>query len=260
MSHRLLGKTALITGGSRGIGRAVADAYAAEGADIFLCARNAAHLAEATAQIRDEHGVAAHGFACDVADREAVFAMVHEAERIAPIDVLVNNAGVYSAGAFANYDFDAFRHVMEVNVYGVVHVTQAVLGGMLERRAGRVINLASTAGKWGTRNQSAYNASKHAVIGLTRCLSLEVAPHNILVNAICPWIVDTELGGELVAGLAEHAGIPLATFSETLQNSVPLKRWVRPQEVAKLAVYLASDDASYINGQAWAVDGGYTMM
>ncbi len=174
--------------------------------------------------------------------------------------MLVNNAGVYATGHFIDFPADEFRRVLEVNVLGVVSVMQAVLPGMIARGGGRVINLASTAGKWGTRNQSAYNASKHAVIGLTLCLALELAPQGVLVNAICPWIVETDLGEELVAGLARSAGVAVDAFGETLRNAVPLKRLVRRDEVAGLAVYLASDEASYVNGQSWAVDGGYTMV
>ena len=260
MSLRLLGKTALVTGASRGIGAAIAEACAAEGANLALCARQPAALETLAARLREDYEVDARGFACDVGDRDAVFAMVARAEAWRPLDVLINNAGVYAAGRFVDFPIDAFRRVLDVNVLGVVHVTQAVLPGMLERGRGRVINIASTAGKWGTRNQSAYNASKHAVLGLTRCLALELAPQGVLVNAICPWIVDTDLGDELVSGLARSAGVAAETFGETLRNAAPMKRWVQPQEVASLAVYLASDEASYVNGQSWAVDGGYTMV
>jgi len=260
MTRRLEGKTALVTGASRGIGAAIAEAYAAAGANLALCARQAAPLERLAARLREEYGIDALACPCDVADRDAVQAAVARAEAWRPLDVLVNNAGVYAAGRFIDFPADEFRRMLEVNVLGVVGVTQAVLPGMIARGGGRVINLASTAGKWGTRNQSAYNASKHAVIGLTRCLALELAPQGVLVNAICPWIVDTDLGEELVAGLARSAGVPVEAFGETLRNAVPLKRLLRPAEVAGLAVYLASDEASYVNGQSWAVDGGYTMV
>jgi NAD(P)-dependent dehydrogenase (short-subunit alcohol dehydrogenase family) len=145
-------------------------------------------------------------------------------------------------------------------VYSVFHVTQAVLPGMLARRSGRIVNLASTAGKWGSRHQSAYNASKHAVVGLTRCLGLELAPHNILVNAICPWIVDTDMATGFMDRHAAIAGVSAAELTARMNATVPLGRWIRPEEVANLALFLASDEASYINGQAWTVDGGYTMI
>ncbi|HMM77584.1 MAG TPA: SDR family NAD(P)-dependent oxidoreductase [Gammaproteobacteria bacterium] len=260
MSFRLLGKTVLVTGASRGIGAAIAEACAAEGANLALCARRPEALDEVAARLREVYDVDARGYACDVGDRDAVFDMVARAQAWRPLEVLINNAGVYAAGGFVDFSIDTFRRVLDVNVLGVVHVTQAVLPGMLERGRGRVINIASTAGKWGTRNQSAYNASKHAVLGLTRCLALELAGQGVLVNAICPWIVDTDLGEELISGLAHSAGVAVETFGETLRNAAPMKRWVRPHEVAGLAVYLASDEASYVNGQSWAVDGGYTMV
>ena len=131
---------------------------------------------------------------------------------------------------------------------------------MIARRTGRIVNLASTAGKWGSRNQSAYNVSKHAVVGLTRCLGLEMAPHNIGVNAICPWIVDTDMATGFIAEHANAAGITPAQATTNFVAAVPIKRYIRPDEVAGLAVYLASDEASYISGQSWTVDGGYTMV
>jgi NAD(P)-dependent dehydrogenase (short-subunit alcohol dehydrogenase family) len=258
MTARLDGKTALITGASRGIGRAIAEAFAAAGADLVLNARDAAKLGEVADELRAAHGVNVHTAPCDVTDRAAVRAMV-DGLGVA-VDILVNNAGIHRARRFLDYSFEDFAAVLETNVYGVLHITQFLLPGMIERGRGRVINLASTAGKWGSRNQSAYNASKHAVVGLTRCLALEMAPHNVLVNAICPWIVDTDMA---VGFIGEHAaanGLAPEQMLEAFKAAVPLKRMIRPEEVAALAVFLASDDASYVNGQTWAVDGGYTMI
>ena len=260
MANRLFGKTALITGGSRGIGRAIAQAYAAEGCALVLNAREAQRLRQAGTAIAHEFNVPVETMACDITDRAGVFAMVAAAQAWRPLDILVNNAGIHVAAGFLDYSFEDFQRVMESNVYGVFHVTQAVLPGMIARRCGRVINLASSAGKWGSRNQSAYNASKHAVVGLTRCLGLEMAPHNVLVNAICPWVVETDMLRDFMHGhAAAVAGNPDELMAR-FQASVPLQRWIQPAEVAGLALYLASDEASYINGQAWAVDGGYTMI
>ena len=150
--------------------------------------------------------------------------------------------------------------MLETNVYGVLHVTQFVLPGMIARRAGRVINLASTAGKGGTRNQSAYNASKHAVVGLTRCLALEMAAHQVLVNAICPWVVDTDMATSFISEHAAVLGIDAQQATANFVANVPLKRFIRPEEVAAVAVFLGSDESSYVNGQSWAIDGGYTMI
>jgi NAD(P)-dependent dehydrogenase (short-subunit alcohol dehydrogenase family) len=260
MPGRLSGKTALITGASRGIGRAKADAFAAAGANLVLNARDAGRLATAAAEITAAHGVNVHTAPCDVTDRAAVRAMVDALDKHIEIDVLVNNAGIHRARGFLDYTFEDFAEVLETNVYGVLHITQFVLPGMIARKRGRVINVASTAGKWGSRNQSAYNASKHAVVGLTRCLALEMAPHNVLVNAICPWIVDTDMATGFISEHAAANGLSPAQMLEAFKAAVPIKRMIRPAEVAAVAVFLASDDASYVNGQSWAVDGGYTMI
>ncbi len=260
MTTRLAKRTALITGGSRGIGRAIAEAFAAEGCNLVLNARDPERLAATAAEIAAAHGVQVDTAPCDVCDGEAVRSMVANAEAAAPLDILVNNAGIHIPAPFVDYSFEDFRAVIESNVYSVFHVTQAVLPAMMERRAGRVINLASTAGKWGSRNQSAYNASKHAVVGITRCLGLEMAPYNVLVNAICPWIVDTDMARGFMERHAAVGGADPEELKARMNATVPLGRWIEPREVAGLAVYLASDDASYINGQAWTVDGGYTMI
>ena len=260
MGTRLAGKTALITGGSRGIGRAIAAAFAAEGCAIVLNAREPARLEDAAAALQNAHAVPVMALACDVTDRDGVRAMVATAAAWRPLDILVNNAGIHVPARFIDYTFDDFKRVIESNVYSVFHVTQAVVPAMMERQRGRIINLASTAGKWGSRNQSAYNASKHAVVGITRCLGLEMAPYNVLVNAICPWIVDTDMVRGFMEQHAAIAGVEPHEFATRLNATVPLGRWIQPAEVAGLALYLASDEASYINGQAWTVDGGYTLI
>jgi NAD(P)-dependent dehydrogenase (short-subunit alcohol dehydrogenase family) len=260
MAARLAGKTALVTGASRGIGRAIAEAFATEGCQLVVNARDAMRLQTVADEIAASHGVAVRVAPCDVTDRAAVLDMVAEAEAWAPLDILVNNAGIHIPARFIDYTFEQFKSVIESNVYSVFHVTQAVAPAMMARSYGRVINLASTAGKWGSRNQSAYNASKHAVVGITRCLGLEMAAYNVLVNAICPWVVDTDMASSFMQQHAAVAGTAVEELKTRMNASVPLGRWIEPREVAGLALYLASDDASYINGQAWTVDGGYTMI
>lgn len=260
MGGRLNNKTVLITGASRGVGRAIAERFAAEGANLALNARNADALEQAALALRTSHEVAITCHAADVTDAAAMQLMVSNIEAAAPIDILVNNAGIHIGSAFLDYSFEDFKRVMNVNVDGVFHVTQSVLRHMVARKAGRIVNIASTAGKWGSRNQSAYNASKHAVVGLTRCLGLEMAPHGIFVNAVCPWVIDTDMKNDLLRKNAEATGMSEDALTEALLSTVPIKRWIEPQEVAGLALYLASDEASYINGQAWTIDGGYTMI
>ncbi len=260
MSARLLGKTALITGASRGIGLAIAEAFAREGANLALNARDPVKLQETADALAAAHGVRVTAHAADVTDRDAMQRMVQNVEAEGNIDVLVNNAGIHKARPFLEYTFEDFRDVLETNVYGVLHVTQFVLPAMIARKHGRVINLASTAGKGGTRNQSAYNASKHAVVGLTRCLALEMSAHNVLVNAICPWVVDTDMATGFISEHAKNLGIDVEQATRNFLSMVPIKRFIRPEEVANLAVFLASDESSYVNGQSWAVDGGYSMI
>ncbi len=260
MTQRLQGKTALITGASRGIGLAMATAYAAEGARLWLNARDPTRLTQVAADLRSRFGVEVDTTACDVMDRPQVALMVAAAEARDGIDILVNNAGIHRAAPFLEYSAQDFRDLFEANFISLVHTTQCVLPGMMARKAGSIVMLASTAGKWGTPNQSAYNVSKHAVIGLTRCLALEVAPHKIRVNAICPWIVDTDMATSFIAEHAKVAGLSAEQTAANFINSVPLKRYIQPSEVAQLAVFLGADEASYINGQSWAIDGGRTMI
>ena len=260
LKGRLAGKSALITGGSRGIGKAIAVAFAREGCAIFLNGRDSKRLKETVDELSKEFAVDIGCFAVDVTDSAGVENMVNTAEEWNPIDILVNNAGIHKGASFLDYSFADFKDVLDTNVYSIFHVTQALLKRMVGSRPGRVINIASTAGKWGSRNQSAYNASKHAVVGLTRCLALEMAPHNILVNAICPWVVDTDMAEKFVDSHAATLGKTESEFKKQMNATVPLGRFIRVEEVAGIAVFLASEEASYINGQSWSVDGGYTML
>ena len=261
MSPRLKQKRVLITGASRGIGFGIAKAFAAEGANLILNARDHKRLEAAAKELRESSGVTVEIAPCDVTDQRAVEDMVETAFSTGPVDVLVNNAGVYKPQAFVDYTMEDFRDIFEVNVFAVIALTQLVLRKMLAAKSGNIVNVASTAGKWGSRNQSAYNMSKHALVGMTRCLALEMAPHQIRVNALCPWIVDTDLADTFVSGHAEILDLPEATVATNLKSAIPLhSRWIKPEEVASLAVFLASDESTYVTGQAWTIDGGYTMI
>ena len=256
---RLAGRVALITGASRGIGRSIAERFAEEGADLFLVATGTAQLAEAKAAA-DAAGVRAIAHATDVSDRAAVEAMFAAAlAAFGRIDVLVNNAGVYKAAPITDYSFEDFDRVMQVNVYGAFHVMQLALSHMKPRRAGKVINIASTAGKGGSMNQAAYNASKHALIGLTRCAALEMGPHQVNVNAICPGFVQTDMLDEFRSH-SDILGVPFEKVLEGALARAPLKRFLQPREVADLAVYMASAESDGMTGQSIAIDGGLWMI
>ena len=256
MSQRLLQSVALITGASRGIGREIAQAYAKEGAKLCLVARNLAALHEVVAELALP-AERVMTVALDVTDRAACFAAVQATQtRFGHIDILVNNAGIYQAKPFLDYTAQDFQTLLDVNVMGVIHFTQACLPGMQARKQGRVINMASTAGKWGSRNQSAYNISKHAVVGLTRCVALEASPYGVTVNAICPGFVQTDMLEELKAQVALSSGASADEFVKAALARVPLGRMLTTQEIAGMAVYLGSAESSGMTGQSIHIDGG----
>ena len=256
---RLGGRTALVTGASRGIGRAIALRYAEEGADLFLAATNASALQETQAQA-EALGARVAWQCTDVSQREQVQALVDAAlARFGAIDILVNNAGVYKAGRLVDLTPEDFDRVQQVNVYGAFHVMQLVLRHMQPRGRGKVVNIASTAGKWGSMNQSAYNASKHALVGLTRCAALEMGAHGINVNAICPGFVQTDMLDEFRAH-ADILGVPFEKVLEAGLARVPLKRFLQPREIADLAVYLGAAESDGMTGQTLLLDGGMLMV
>ena len=259
MAHRLDQQVAIITGASRGIGRAIAEAYAAEGASLCLVATDTARLSE----VKDALGLPAERImtvSLNVTDRDACFAAVEQVEqRFGRVDVLVNNAGVYRAKPFMDYVPQDFQDMLDVNLFGVLHFTQACLPGMQARQHGRIINMASTAGKWGSRNQSAYNVSKHAVVGLTRCLALEASPYKVTVNAICPGFIQTDMVEELKAQVAKSSGISGEDMVKAALARVPLGRVLDPDEIASLAVYLGSAESRGMTGQSIHLDGGMVL-
>lgn len=258
---RLKGKAALITGAGRGIGGAIADAFAAQGAALCLLDLDEPAAAEAASRAR-EKGVDAFAQMGDVTDADAVARVVEAAQqRFGRIDILVNNAGIFQAARFLDYSLEDWRRMMEINVTGTFLCTQAVLRGMVPAGGGKIINMSSIAGKSGAAYTSAYNASKHAVIGLTRCVALEMAEHGINVNAICPGLVDTDLFDGLLLEVGALRGFSDGeTLRKAMLKSVPLGRMIRPSEVADLAVFLASPESDGMTGQAITLSGGRLMV
>lgn len=257
---RLHGTVAMITGASRGIGRAIAQAYAAEGAELCIVATDDARLAEVEASLALP-AQRTMRIALDVTDRDACFAAVERVrQRFGRLDALVNNAGVYKSRTFLDYSPQDFQRLLDVNLFGTVHLMQAALPGMQARGYGRIVNIASTAGKWGSRNQSAYNVSKHAVVGLTRCVALEAATSGVTVNAICPGFVQTDMVENLKR---EYAAIGGPGGGEAIVKAalarVPMARVLDPNEIAGLAVYLGSRESGGMTGQSILVDGGMLM-
>ena len=256
---RLADRTAFVTGGGRGIGRAVALALAREGARVMVVARTAAEVERVAGEIRAERGDGAAGHAtCDVADPESVRAAFAECAKAfgrSP-DVLVNNAGIAESAPLAKTSDEMWARHLAVNLSGVFYCTRAALPPMVERGWGRVINIASIAAKTGAPYIAAYSASKHGVLGLTRSAALEVARKGVTVNAVCPGYVETDMTTRAVENITATTGRSAEEALETLRRMSAQHRLVTPEEVAALCVLLASEDGRGITGQAINVDGG----
>jgi ketoreductase len=251
-------RVALVTGATSGIGLAVTRTLAASGHRVFICARNAATLATTVKQLQDE-GLDVDGTTCDVRSPAEVAAFVQAAvDRFGPVDVLVNNAGRSGGGVTADLTDDLWFDVIATNLHSVFLVTREVLttGGMRHSAWGRIINIASTAGKQGVVLGAPYSASKHGVVGFTKALGNELAPTGITVNAVCPGYVETPMAQRVRAGYAAAWHTSEDEILTKFQAKIPLGRYSTPQEVAGLVGYLAGDTAASITAQALNVCGG----
>jgi NAD(P)-dependent dehydrogenase (short-subunit alcohol dehydrogenase family) len=255
---RLAGRNAFITGGGRGIGRAVALAFAREGARVFVVARTEAEVARVAEEVSAEFGAEAAHAACDVSDSSSVAGAFEKAREFfgRGADVLVNNAGVAESSKFAGTTDEFWRRHLSVNLDGTFYCMRAAVPPMVERGWGRVINVASIAGKTGAPYIAAYSASKHGVLGLTRSVALEVASKGVTVNAICPGYVDTDMTTNAVAQITQKTGRSADEALDAIKRMSPQNRLVTSEEVAALALLLASEDGRGITGQAINVDGG----
>ena len=245
----LQGKTAVVTGGSRGIGRAVAVALAAEGAGVAgVFAGNTAAAAE-TVRIIENAGGTAVAVQCDVADEAAVADMIKKVqEKFGSVDILVNNAGITRDGLLMRMKSDDWNAVINTNLTGVYNCTKGVTKMMMKQRSGSIINMTSVVGETGNAGQANYAAAKAGVIGFTKSVAKELASRGIRVNAVAPGCIDTDMTAVLSDAVKEE-----------MIKTIPLGRTAAPEEVAQAVVFLASDRAGYITGQTLNVDGGMVM-
>ena len=259
MPQLLQDRVTLVTGAGRGIGRAIALAFAAEGARLAITARTTSELDEVLSTIRST-GADAVTLPADLSDRTTPARLIGEIERLlGPVEILVNNAGIGSSAdprPVVDFDDSFWDLSLAVNLTAPYLLCKAVLPGMLRRRSGRIITVASINGKIGSLHGAAYAASKHGVLGLTRTLAMEVAPEGITVNAICPGPVHTVMNDRRIEYDAQRRGVALSELEASL---TPLGRRLEPAEIAPLAVYLASDAAGAVTGQAINIDGGLLM-
>ncbi len=253
---RLEGKGVVITGGGRGIGAATARVLAAEGASVVVSARSKNEI-EAVAQELRDAGHRAQAICCDVTSAEQVKALEAKAvEHLGRVDILVNNAGIASSAPLKRIRLEDWNGIFAVNVTGTFLCTQAFLPAMTERRWGRVVNVASIAGLSGAAYISAYSASKHAVIGFTRCLAAEVAPSGVTVNAVCPGYVETEMVRQSVANIVHKTRLSEKDARANIVKMNPQGRILDADEVAYQILCLCDPRALGVNGQALVLDGG----
>ncbi|HEY4305885.1 MAG TPA: 3-oxoacyl-[acyl-carrier-protein] reductase [Gemmatimonadaceae bacterium] len=245
MKIDLTGKTALVTGSTRGIGRAIAESLAGAGARVAIVGRDETRAKEAAAQVSSD----ARGFACDVGDIASVTALVEAVEKeFGAIDILVNNAGLTRDNIFLRLKDDDWDAVIDANLRGAFVAIRAATRGMMKKRWGRIINIASVVGIVGNKGQANYAASKAGLIGLTKSIAKELASRNILANVVAPGFIETDM----TAAMTDDA-------KKTLFTQIPLERLGKPSDIAPLVTFLASEQSSYITGQVFVVDGGMVM-
>ncbi|WP_227870723.1 3-oxoacyl-ACP reductase family protein [Orrella marina] len=245
----LAGKVAIVTGGSRGIGRTIVQTLAAEGAKVHFFYRSEADAAREVVDAVSAAGGQATAWMVDVTDSQACQQAVEQiADQSERIDVLVNNAGIVRDNLLAAMEDEEITSVLQTNLFSVFHVTRAVVPFMMSQRSGQIVNLSSVAATKGGRGQANYAASKGAVEAVTRALAVELAPRKIRVNAVAPGVIETAMSQQV----RDLAG-------DEVKSRILLKRYGQPEEIAQAVTFLASDLASYITGQVLYVDGGFKM-
>lgn len=253
----LEGLGAVVTGGGRGIGAAVARALADEKVRVVVAARTSNEITAVAEAIADDGG-SAYALECDVTDETSVARLAMLArDRLGAIDILVNNAGIALSAPVHKTSLEDWNRQFAVNATGTFLCTRAFVSQMVERRWGRIINIASVAGVTGDRYVSAYSASKHAVLGLTRSVAAEVVRHGITVNAICPGYVDTAMTDASIARIRAKTGRSNADALEAILATTPQHRLIHPTEVAHMVLSLCHEEAGSINGETIIIDGGH---
>ena len=236
-------QVALVTGGSRGIGKSICERLAQDGARVAVVARDAGRAQDVAQKLPGEGH---RGYACDVADSSAVDALIKQVEQeLGGLDIVVNNAGVTADNLLVRIDDEAWNKVIDTNLKGAFNMVRAAARGMMRRRKGRIINISSVVGLTGNKGQANYSASKAGLIGLTKAVAKELASRNVLVNAVAPGFIETEMTAEL--GDAARTA---------LLGQIALGRLGAPEDIAAVVRFLAGPDASYITGQVLVVDGG----
>ncbi|MBP6703178.1 MAG: SDR family oxidoreductase [Vicinamibacteria bacterium] len=250
------GKVALVTGGGRGIGAEIARNLARDGAAVAISARTESEVLKVVEEIVAKGG-RAQPFIADLSQADQAAGLVGRVQAaMGPIDFLINNAGIAGSAPVIKQTLDEWNRIFAINVTATFLCTQAALPKMIERGSGRVVNIASVAARFGARYIGAYAASKHAVLGFTRCVAAEVAAFGITANAVCPGFVDTEMVSSSVTRIVEKTGLPAEQALDTIKSQSPQKRLLTTSEVAAMVSLLCSEEGRGINGQALVIDGG----
>ena len=250
-----MNKHVIITGAGKGIGAAIAETFVAKGYKVSLIGRNLEVLEEKASEL----GAAALPLVCDITQPTAIEAAFKQAvQAFGPVDVLVNNAGAALTAPFLKTKPEQFQAMMNVNFFGACLCIQSVLPSMMERNAGRIINIGSTSSVKGYGYVSAYTASKHAIMGLTRSVALEISKTDVTINTVCPGFTETDIVSEAIENIIQKTGRTAEQAIAELTKHNPQKRFIQPSEVAAQVYYLAEHAPLSINGQAIMVDGGET--